>query len=180
MDNVKQQNDRLFKKLTPANWLDVDRVSTYLVEISTEGPKSINGVRWATAILETELSEDVPLAIRRLFEVAQGVMCYGWFFYPLYTLGYEQMHRVIESAVTHRFRQLDGPKNISNYYGRMKWLQEQGVIPKADWGRWDASRRLRNSGSHSDRQSLVDQSGAVYQLEIARKMIESLFESKHE
>jgi hypothetical protein len=90
-----------FKRLTVDNWQRPDPGLSIFVRLSLQdgSTRPISGDDWAREILAIELSERVPLEIRRLFAVARGALVYGYFFYPLYTLGAEQLFRVAEAAV---------------------------------------------------------------------------------
>jgi hypothetical protein len=85
-----------FKRLTEANWREPDLASEAFGEINlaTGERRPMTAERWVQRILAVGLSEDVPAEVKDLCEVARGVLLYGYFFYPLYMLGDEQLHRV--------------------------------------------------------------------------------------
>lgn len=174
---VEPEEERLFKKLTPENWLEVDSGSTHFVSIGPDGvPKSITSERWAEEILALEMPDTIPRPVRDVFEVARGTLCYGCFFYPLYALGSEQCFRVMETALRHKCRDLEAPAHVSKGFKSMvEWLVSRGAIEKTDELRWDAARRLRNAASHPDRQSIVMPTMAVNNLDIAVEMTSALF-----
>jgi hypothetical protein len=76
-----------FKRITAENWQDAD--VPRLFGLTTPD-------NWIGAHLQPQLSPNVPQEIAALFEVARGSMIYGWFFYPLITLGAEQCYRVLD------------------------------------------------------------------------------------
>jgi hypothetical protein len=81
--------------------LEPEEILKEFVNLSSDGHlRSITSEEWAQRILEPHLSLAVPPEIQRLFEVAQGAILYGYFFYPLYTLALEQVFRVVETAVS--------------------------------------------------------------------------------
>lgn len=111
---------RLFKKLTRENWSTLDPTASHNVWIDDEGnTRPVTPDDWAEEILQVQLSNKVPSELRNLFEVAQGVLCYGAFFYPLYTLGDEQIYRVLDAAVTLVHQKLDGPPGNKNFFKRL-------------------------------------------------------------
>ena len=55
--------------------------------------------KWLSEFLKSQLEENVPEEIMRLFEVARGAAIYGYFFYPQYALAIGQLFRVAESAL---------------------------------------------------------------------------------
>lgn len=82
-----------FKRITAENWQDAEVPKLFVLTT----PDS-----WIAAHLQPQISPNVPEVISSLFEVARGSMIYGWFFYPLITLGAEQCYRVLEAAVHKR------------------------------------------------------------------------------
>jgi len=169
---------RLFKRLTSQNWRQHDTTADIIVQMHKDGTTSkINDDEWATFILEIDLTPDVPENVRNLFEVAQGVLCYGSYFYPLYTLGHEQIFRVLESALRHKCVELGKPGRADTFSRMLNWLREYGRLPDYHYVRWDAARKLRNMASHADRQSLVDPTWAVRTLSVAAELINELFAS---
>jgi hypothetical protein len=149
-----------FKRLTADDWDQPDETSRIFVRVSpVAGVVKMDGNDWARAFLAVELRDSVPSEVRDLFAVARGVLLYGWFFYPLYALGEEQLHRVADSAVAHRYRQLDGPRDKRarqpSLAERIEWLADHGAVPADTRPRWEAIRDLRNIGSHPDFQMLT-------------------------
>lgn len=92
-----------FRQLTPSNWAEPDPIHRLLTIIRPDGSQSpVSGAYLVEGFLSFQLNEAVPRPIRAMFEVARGTMCYGYFFYPLYTLGAEQLYRVAEAGIRHR------------------------------------------------------------------------------
>ena len=133
-------SDLGFKRLTPETWLEPD---------PTNG--AFGGFPPAEEILghilEPKLSEKVPNEIRQLFEVARGAMCYGYVFYPLWTLATEQLFRVVEAATS-----------------------ESGRI------NWHAVRFLRNEASHPEQQTLVPAAMALPVVQGTARALNQLFQ----
>ncbi len=171
-----------FKPLTPNNWDQPDETSTIFARHSPiVGMVQMNGNDWARAFLAVELSESVPADVRGLFAVARGTLVYGWFFYPLYALGEEQLHRVADAAVAHRYRELDGPLGKRGYLPllarRIQWLEAEGIIPSDLAPRWNAIRELRNIGSHPDFQMLHPPGDVLTSLKTVAEAVGELFAS---
>lgn len=169
-----------FKQLTPNNWDEADETSAMFARLSPiVGMVPMNGNDWARAFLAVELPTSVPADIRGLFAVARGTLLYGWFFYPLYQLGEDQLHRVADTAVAVRYEQLGGARDRRGYAPRMMqrlaWLIERGVIPVEAKGRWEAISDLRNIGSHPDFQALNPPGQALASLKIVAESVASLF-----
>lgn len=148
-----------FKRLTVENYIRRDETNDLFANFNfaTGHVSPMVGGDWARAFLAVELGAHVPEEVRDLFAVARGTMLYGEFFYPLFTLGDEQMHRVADSAAHHRYRQLGGELQrgrVPSFYRRIEWLVEHGAIAEEERPRWDAYRGLRNIGAHADFQQL--------------------------
>ena len=99
----------MFKKLTPNNWKEHDPAVDCFVRPIENGVDKIDEKEWANRILKSKLSAKVPKVVQNLFNVSQATLCYGWFYYPLYTLGIEQSYRVLETALRIKCDQLGAP-----------------------------------------------------------------------
>ena len=127
-------------------------------------------------MLDTPVGETVPSELVELFEVARGALCYGFFFYPLYTLGSEQLYRVLEAAVASKCEREKAPARLRSFRDRIDWLRDEGKIDQETNDRLHAARELRNISSHADRQSIYDQTAAIRGVGIAAKLINQLFD----
>jgi hypothetical protein len=166
-----------FKKITPSNWLDPDKVLRGFVKMSSTRAQPLTADDYLRHILSPELIESVPKDVRALFEVARGAMIYGYFFYPLFTLAAEQLFRVSEAAVSHKCKALGAPKSKRKFIEKIEWLINNGIIPSSELIRWDAIRNLRNAASHPERQSILAPGNAIGLLEGISRQINSLFDS---
>lgn len=150
-----------FKKLTPDNWLEPDVASVIFARFTPEGIQRLGPQDWAIRFLRPQLHAGVPLEIVRLFEAAKGVLLYGCFFYPLYVLGFQQLARVTETAVTSKCELLRGRglKKMT-FNSKIDWLVERQVIhpERQEW--WAMIRRYRNESSHPQHQ-FADTPGSV-------------------
>lgn len=164
------------RRLTPTNWLERDQTSLgagYVSDLA--GPVVPDAAGWARKFLGVELDDEVPADVRALFAVARGCMPYGWFFYPLYTLGEEQLFRVLEAATHHCYSCLDGPRPIPKYVRRIEWLLGVDVIPAGDAFRWNAARKMRNHASHPTRRSAMPPGLVLKHLEVTAWDINAIF-----
>jgi hypothetical protein len=144
------------KELTLSNWRDADPVMEAFVKFDPQrGPQKMDADDWAEIILSVDIDPRAPEELRGLFEAARGSLLYGWFYYPLYALGDDQLHRVAERAVAYRAKQLDAPSTLKTFEKRIDWLADQGVIADVDRPRWHAIRGVRNEGTHPDFQRVA-------------------------
>lgn len=145
-----------FKALTLANWDQPDPANEVFGRISRIiGPHKMTGADWAREFLSVELGPQVPEQICELFAVARGALVYGWFFFPMFLLGEDQLYRVLEAAIKLRYAELGGPKVQPSFKHAVDWLTAGAVIPAGDQERWDGARRLRNAASHPERQGAM-------------------------
>ena len=165
-----------FKEIILSNWLEPDDALKGFVRISPDGqPHTITGEEYLQHILRPKLHASVPSDVQALFEVARGVMVYGYFFYPLYTLAVEQLFRVVEATLAHKYKALRAPKSRRTFEKRIEWLVEEGVISRQESARWHAARQMRNAASHPERQMILTPGNAIGILERVADDINSLF-----
>jgi hypothetical protein len=175
------------KHLTLENWLEPDQTGKGFdeVKLATGERRAASGRVWAERFLAVELSASVPVEVRDMWEVARGVLLYGWFYYPLYALGEHQLRRVADAAVLHRYQQADGPPSKRrdpeddvrwpNFKRRVDWLIEHGIIPVEKRGRLDAIRELRNETTHASIRHLVMPLDVLNVLDLLAPQIDALF-----
>jgi hypothetical protein len=107
--SVSQENTLGFKRLSAANWLTADPAwEGVLISLSGSDPAS----GWVEDLTRMELDATIPLSILKIFEVARGTLIYGLMFYPLLTLGAEQLFRVLETAASIQCHTLNAPPQI--------------------------------------------------------------------
>jgi hypothetical protein len=160
-----------FKRLTVENWLTPDPVWQHFAHPPFADPATA----WVQDIMIHDLAPTVPLAVRRLFEVARGSLAYGFLFYPLLTVGTEQISRVLEAAVANRCIALMTSSKDDSFSDRINWLHEAGHFSAAQHRRWHNARKLRNHSSHPKDQSIVDPNMTVEMLRMAVELINELF-----
>jgi len=165
-----------FKKLTAENWLHPDPVLAPFASLPlTDGTvRQITPEEWVRRITSRELSPAVPQDIQALFEVAKGAMTYGSLFYPLFTLGTEQLYRVLETAVRQKCQRMQAPKSKSTYQKQVDWLMDQAVLDRQDEIRWQGARGLRNLASHPEQQTIIMPGQALDTLYFVAERIDQL------
>ncbi len=135
------------KNVTYKNWLSSDPLMHQLMMSEEE---------WVESILKPRLDEKaVPLKICKLFEVARSSMLYGYFFYPLFTLAYEQLLRVAEAAISEKYKLTNAEKINLKFKGRLDYLKKIGILSDDEYHRWNSFRELRNIASHPEQQTIL-------------------------
>lgn len=164
-----------FKAIIPDNWRSEDEVIRYFIQ----DPNT-----WIVLYLGPKLGSHVPKDIAAMFEVARGSMVYGWYFYPLLTLGTEQCYRIAEAAVRFRCKQLGEPlvsvtkknhERQQTFHDLCQALVQRGVIPESDVEFWRAARDLRNWASHPQDQPIMMPAQAAGVLQRTADKINELF-----
>jgi hypothetical protein len=169
--------DLYLKILNSENWLQPDPISVHFAkEVSPAGDISwLSGEYWLSRFQKPTLSNAVPGNVRNLFEVARGTLAYGYFFYPLYTLGYEQLYRVAEAAVSEKCNLIGTPRRLRTFQDKIKFLYESNSVSGPYMYMWDFVRRKRNEASHPQEQLAHPPDMVASELEMLAVMINELF-----
>ncbi len=175
-DMAAPREGLIFKRLTSKNWRTRDPTARHIVRVRNGKISSLSGGEWAEIFLTPQLSSHVPIDLVELFEVARGALCYGYFFYPMYTLGSEQLYRVLDAALARRCAQLGAPKRLKQFAKRVTWMHKNRVIDDFRKAQWEGARGLRNLSSHAERQSIHDPMMAATDMDIAVELIGELFD----
>lgn len=182
------------KFLTPKNILEPDPTSTMLVPLDPRAGvgKSLDAIDWARSFLAPSLNDEVPREVRELFAAAQGLMVYGFFFYPLYALAEDQLFRVVDAAVTHRFLRAGGVLRVVRRHSvaegrevewresppfrtRMRFLVSQGIVSQQEEPWWLVMWELRSLSSHPTISRLSPQTSTLRTLLVVGEKIDALF-----
>ncbi|HEY3932093.1 MAG TPA: hypothetical protein VGM58_06965 [Verrucomicrobiae bacterium] len=181
---MSESNDWPFdcKQISAANWQQIDAAPKIWCEMTAVAKTN---EEWIKFFFLPKLDSKVPPEIAKLLEVARGSMIYGWYFYPLLTLGIDQCWRILETGVRVRCQQLGVPtkkvtkkgKEINtNFDENITALSGRSIILEKNKTRWNAVRSLRNSASHPERQSLYDLGQAQRILSLAVEILNDLFQ----
>ena len=138
----------------------------------------MNADDWARSILEPTLNDEVPIEIRKLFEVARGSMLYGYFFYPLFTLAEEQLYRVGEAAIKTKCDQENVPKSRKDFKNKLEYLLKKKKITQLEYEDWETIRKLRNISSHPNEQTILPPGCVIESLNFIADKVNSLFNSQ--
>ena len=160
---TRRGNGGPVKQLTVDNWLAVDPIiaSGIFVRLglADRTVAELTSDDWTARLLEVHVSPAVPNAVRDQVEIARGAMIYGSLFYPLFTLGLEQLFRVSEAAVRAKAVQL-GLSNDGTYYEILANLRTGNVLTESDHDAWSHIRQFRNATTHA-RDAMILAPGAA-------------------
>jgi hypothetical protein len=169
-------NDFGFKMLSPENWLEPEWFMGAFKTIKDSTISDISQDDWFKRFFKAQLDRNVPLEIRKLFEVARGAATYGYFFYPLYTLAGQQLYRVVEAAVSVKCKSMGASRRtVRTFQDKLFFLRAENIIPQGEWIWWDSIRELRNHSSHPKVQTIVFPQDTLYDLSSIAKHINDLF-----
>lgn len=159
-----------FKKLTLENWRDPDPIMQFFGD-PTPAEHYVN------EILSPSIVGETPKDVRALFEVARGAMLYGYLFYPLFTLGSEQMYRVIETAVRFKCIELGLSKKQAEWFAEnIQFLKDKAIVNDKYARKLGFIRKFRNWASHPDMQSIQVPGHAIVIARLTANMINMLFD----
>jgi hypothetical protein len=169
------------KQVSASNWQQIDEAPKLWCMMTAVAKTD---AEWIDFFFDPKLEAKVPSEIAKLFEVARGAMIYGWYFYPLLTLGIEQCYRLLDTGTRIRCNQLgiptvvtkkNGDKRSTSFKENTDALIKRGIVSKNDEVRWEAVRNLRNWSSHPERQSLYDPGHAQGTLVLVAEFLNDLF-----
>lgn len=167
------------KEFSIKNFLEVDPAAfaiSFMVDANGIFSQ-MTAETWAKIILEFNLEEAVPEDVRNLYQTARGAYLYGYFFYPLFTLGAEQLYRVTEAAAHAKCVQLIAPKNkLKNFQEHIKFLARENVISNQDLQTWEFFRELRNGSSHAKSQNIYPPEFFINALREVTEEVNKLFD----
>jgi hypothetical protein len=138
---------------------------------------------WVERFLAPKLSSNVPEEVREAFEVARGAMLYGVFFYPLFTLGLEQVFRLMESAAkakatTLGISMVKEKGGYRSYAAILAELFAKKAFTKPEYEYWSNARELRNVTTHASSQSILLPTDVVGVLTSLTEAINQLFRQR--
>lgn len=168
-----------YKNLTKDNWNKKDPIMGFFKSPQADGTTtSTSEDEWFDMIYKPSLSEAVPIEIHKLFEMARGMMLYGYYYYPLFTLSHQQLLRVGEAVVYHKCVLLGLTKSKSTFRDNIEMLTSQKILNQRDITRWEAIRFLRNSYSHQKEQSIITPAVAIQSMSTLVELANKLFEKR--
>lgn len=141
------------------------------------GPMSHPPEAWTRLFTSVRLDNGIPAEICEMFDRSRGAMCYGTYYYPLYTLGMEESFRLMESALRHAYAAVsaNAEDTSMNFADLIKWAAKAGLLSESERHRWTACRYLRNSASHKKKESVYSPVMALSHLDSSKELLEALF-----
>lgn len=167
------------KQLTTRNWgeLDPTIASGIFVRLSLRdgAVDPLSAEDWVRQALVPQLAPHVPEAVREMFEIARGAIVYGVYFYPLFTLGSEQLLRVQEAAAREKAAAVGVDVENATYQELLRALRARGFLSGKDAKEWSERRKRRNFATHADRATILPPATALQELRRAAESMNRLF-----
>jgi hypothetical protein len=136
-----------FKIPDASNVLEPDPLSKAFSTLDEHGTRSFVPEDILRALAPARLESHVPHEVRRAFRVALGSLPYAYWYYPLYTMGSQQLLRVADYALD-QFARTAGMERPYSMADRIQKLSSSGLLSESDASRWQLIRRLRNMVTH--------------------------------
>ncbi len=166
-----------FKQVTAANLLEPDPVALSFanaLDVETGEWKELSLDEYVGFILEPTLSDAVPQEVREVFEAGRSAMGYGYFFYPLFMMGFQQACLVVDTALECRARQLGGTARATPNE-RIDFLAEKGVLSDVARQQWHGIRKMRNLAVHPSMREIMPPGPSLSGLAAIAMAVNELF-----
>jgi hypothetical protein len=142
-----------FKMVDAANVLEPDPIISKMATREDDVIRPMVPSDLLRPILAVTLAAPVPFEVRRAFLFARNAMCYGFWYYPLITIGSQQILRVADYATDVAIT-ASGGKPRRSFRGRVDQLVARGILDHTRLHTWEAICRLRNRATHPDWQEV--------------------------
>lgn len=166
------------ERLTVENHLQID---SRMNEWSPYGLNLTGGVYPPHQFIEIcfryDLSDQIPVEVRLMYERAKAILSYGIYHYPLITVACDYLYRMMEAAVYH-FLVLNhsGPiPKKPTFFKMLKICEEEGYVDPIMLGRWQATRKLRNFASHKKTENINWANSGLTSLGTTKELLEALY-----
>lgn len=146
-DEIKEASQYGFKRVDAENVLSPDPLMAALATREGDVIRPMTYEDVARPLLRIHLNDDVPKEVRRAFLFPLYAMCYAFWYYPLTTLGAQQILRVADLA-SERAGHANGLQPHRNFRPRIGQLRAAGVIQAAREDRWNQIVDMRNRVTH--------------------------------
>jgi hypothetical protein len=146
-DRSNPGNGYGFKIPDRSNLLEPDPLSKVFSTIDEYGSRPFSSDDIFCALEPIRLTAPVPHEVRRAFQMALGSLPYAYWYYPLYTIGAQQLLRVADFALD-QFARNVGLERSYSLGERIQRLSATGALADDNLRRWQLIRRLRNSATH--------------------------------
>jgi hypothetical protein len=173
------------KTITKDNWLVVDSIITsgifVRLSLTDATTQPLTADDWVERFLAPKLSASVPQDVQEAFEIARGAIIYGVCFYPLFTLGLEQVFRLMEAAAKAKATSVGisivtAKGRPRPYSSILDELFSKRLLTEREYEYWSNAKDFRNETTHSRRQTILLPAQVVSTLTSLTEAINRLFQ----
>jgi hypothetical protein len=164
-------------RFTPDRWLQPDPTLSVFskLDLANGTVEPMTSEDWFVVWRDATVDPPVPTDIINRIEQARACLAYGFFYYPLYALGVEQLLRVAEAALAVRCEDLNAPRTIRTFEKRIDWIASSTDVSTFDRDHWHALRKVRNETTHGAHRMLLTPAAAKQLLHDVVDAITALF-----
>jgi hypothetical protein len=148
-DNPEDPARYGFKLVTEGNLLEPDPLMGSFATREGDVIRPMVPADLLRVILPITLENPVPFEVRKAFMFARDAMCYAFWYYPLITLGAQQILRVADYATDVAGR-LNGIASHKTFGPRIDQLRAAGVLDGARISAWNLLCEMRNRVTHPE------------------------------
>lgn len=132
---------------------------------------------WVSEILRYEIPSCYPGVMQEQFDRARACIVYGCYYYPLFTLGVEELCRFYETALNEFLSKVGSSKSTmrKSFKEKVTWMENNQHFDEQTADRWRSIVGLRNAASHKSSCTTLPPNLALHQLSIAVELIDDLF-----
>lgn len=164
------------KRLTAENFLLPDPLTGEFTGRDGDGREHrLSAVDWAHEILVIGLDEAVPEAARNRFELARGILLYGYFWYPLWVQGTVEALRGAEVALEAACEAEHGAKRLSTAESRIEWLEKKDVLDAEEACTWMSLVRVRDALAEARQTPMLTPGRSLEILDTVAHVVNGLF-----
>jgi hypothetical protein len=164
------------KRLTADNFLLPDPLTGEFTGQDGDGrAHRLSAVDRAHEILAIRIDEDVPEPVRNRFELARGILLYGFFWYPLWVQGTVEALQAAELALVAACEAAQGPKRLNSAESRIEWLEKRRTLEAADAGTWTSLVGVRAALAEAGETPILTPRKSLDVLEAVSQAINGLF-----
>lgn len=165
-----------YKQITLENWLEPDLLIERFVKlVGQEPPVPLTAEDWLQDILAIQLDDAVPDDVQALFECARACLVYGYFYYPLHSVGMQHVYKALEAAATVKCEMAGRSDKKGELQKKLRWLRDHGDLDSKALSRWDNIRKQRNDFAHPRSNCMLTPDMSIGIVRDAGKEIDALF-----
>lgn len=150
------------KVVNEKNYFMADPVSAtfYFFDVNSGQPVKNNERVFIDYISNVKLDPFISSDILDMWEIAKALFCYGYLYYPFFSLALEQALKTLEVAITFKFDVLGGSEIVKNnrpvgLEKKINFIYSKGKISDGEKEVLHSLRMMRNMSFHPKYQQIT-------------------------